>query len=89
MSELNGKVPMLGEQKIRATPQMLVSLIRHLEDDGTFEPESTQLNNGQVQAVAGRSNITSAEDLVEMLADELMPRLRDMLKQELAALKGD
>ena len=83
---VNGKVPMLGEQQIRATPQMLVSLIRHLDDDGTFEPESTQLNNGQVQAVAGRSNIVSAEDLCDMIVDAVMAQLRVEIKK---LLKGD
>ncbi len=80
---LNG-LPDLGKQKVKALPPVFGPMIRHLDDDGTFEPESTQLNNGQVQAVAGRSNMVSAEDLCEMLIDELMPRLRDMFKEELA-----
>lgn len=94
MTEFNQNVPMLGQkQQVRAIPPMFVSLVRTLDEHGTFEPESTQLGpTGQIQAVAGRSNLMSGEDLVEAVVDALMPqitaRLRDIIKQELAALKG-
>lgn len=93
MSELNGKVPLLGQDKtkIRATASALVSLVRSMDENGTFEPESAALVNGQVQATAGRANLCSAEDLVDMVVDALVPQftniVRDVIKQELAALK--
>ena len=89
MSELNGKVPLLGEDKstVRAAPATLVSLVRTLDEQGTFEPESAQLVNGQIQAIAGRSNICSAEDLTLMFIDALVPRLKGLIRAELAYQK--
>lgn len=89
MAELGGNIPILGQQqqKPRATSSMIVSLVRSLDENGTFEPESTFLNNGQVQAVAGRSNICSAEDLADMICDTLMPRLREIVKTEMKLAK--
>lgn len=88
MSEFNGKFPVLGEQaKMRAAPPTFASLVRHMEEDGTFTPESTQLANGQIQAVAGRSNICSAEDLTDMIVDALIHRLKVLIREELAYQK--
>ena len=89
VSEFAGNLPILGKEqsKVRATTSGLVALVRTLDENGTFEPESSFLANGQVQAVAGRSNLASAEDLCDMICDALMPRIRDVVKQELAHLK--
>lgn len=85
MNELhNGNVPILGEQKPRAMPQMIVSLVRSMDSNGTFEPESTVSNGNQVQAIAGRGNIMSGEDLVEMIIDGLKPALREIVRDERA-----
>jgi hypothetical protein len=84
VQEINGKVPLLGEQKVKATAQAIVTLVRHMDGDGTFEPERTQVVNGQVQAVAGRGNIMSGEDLIEAILDGMKPILRDVVRDELA-----
>jgi hypothetical protein len=80
----SSRVPLLGEQKIKATPNAIVSLVRHMDADGTFDPESSSVVNGNVQAIAGRGNLMSGEDLVEMLVDELKPVLRQIVREELA-----
>lgn len=81
VSEFAGNLPILGagQSKIRSTPQAIVSFVRSLDENGTFEPESTFLNGGQVQAIAGRGNICSAEDLVDMVVDALLPQLDRMM----------
>lgn len=83
VSEFAGNLPILGAEqaKMRATPQFLVSFVRSLDENGTFEPESTFLNNGVVQAIAGRSNICSAEDLVDMITDAVMAQVRVELRK--------
>lgn len=84
---MNNNLPVLGQQKMKAMPSSLVSLVRHMDEDGTFEPESSQLNNGQIQAVAGRSNIMSGEDLIDAIVDALIPRLKSLIREELAYQK--
>lgn len=85
MGSLNDNVPLLGPKpaKMRAMPPMFVSLVRALDDNGTFEPEDVILVNGQPQAIAGRSNIVSAEDLVDMFGD----MVRKIIREEFKLLK--
>lgn len=85
MAEFNGGLPVLGQQKVRAGVGQPIALIRDLDEAGTFEPESTQLVNGVVMGVTGRSNMVTAQDLVDMLADELMPRIKTMFENYLVS----
>ncbi len=87
MSEFNGSVPALGRQKARAGIGPPIALIRTLDDNATFEPEATTLTGGQVTAVAGRSNIVTAEDLVDLIIDALLPRLKGLIRSELSYQK--
>lgn len=90
MSEFNKNVPLLGQQqgKVRTAPQVIVSLVRAMDENGTFEPESTQLlPNGGIQATAGRSNLMSGEDLVAEVVDALIPRIKELIRQEFAYQK--
>lgn len=85
MNDLHGNnVPILGEQKPRAMPQMIVSLVRSMDGNGTFAPESTRVNGNEVQAIAGRGNIMSGEDLAELIIEGLKPALREIMRDELA-----
>ena len=86
MSELNG-LPVLGQQKFKAPVGPPIALIKSLDDDCLFEPGSTQLINGQVMALTGRQNLVTAEDLVDMLVDALVPQLKALIRQELAYQK--
>lgn len=90
MTDFDRNVPLLGQQKqkIRATPNVIASFVRTLDDAGTFEPESTQLiPGGGIQATAGRSNLVSAEDLVDMVVDALIPQIKVLIRQEFAYQK--
>jgi hypothetical protein len=75
-------VPVLGQQKMRAGVGPPLALIRTLDENGLFEPESTQLVGGQVMGVAGRGNLVTAEDLVDMLVDALAPQLKRLIRDE-------
>lgn len=90
MAEFDRNVPILGQekQKIRTQPAFIVSFVRSLDENGQFEPESTFLNNGTVQAIAGRSNICSAEDLTDMIVDAVWLRFKDELRALIAELKN-
>ncbi len=83
MQELNGNVPILGWPSMRVVPQSLVSLVRSLDANGTFEPESVMNVGGVPQGVAGRSNIMSGEDLVDDIVEALKPAIREIVRDEL------
>jgi len=82
MADFDGNLPLLGmkQEKVRTQPAFVVSFVRSLDENGQFEPETTFLNAGQVQAIAGRSNICSAEDLVDMIGDMVRRIVREELK---------
>lgn len=85
MVEFDGRLPILGQdqQKPRATANLIVSLVRSMDENGTFEPEATYLSGGQVQAIAGRSNICSAEDLCDMICDMIIPQVKIAVREEI------
>lgn len=85
----NGNIPMLGpKQELKAGVQGPFCLIRTMDENGHFTPESTVLINGQPQAIAGRTNIVSAEDLVDMITDSVMAQLRKELIMMMKEMKG-
>lgn len=91
MAEFDRNLPLLGIEKsrIRTQPAFIVSFVRSLDENGQFEPESTYLNDkGEAQAIAGRSNICSAEDLTDMIVDAVWLRLKDELRALIAELKN-
>lgn len=85
MAEFNGNYPILGqnEQKIRATIGVPIALIRDLDENGTFEPENAQQNSQGVAITVGRSNIVTAQDLVDMILDALIPSIKILIREEL------
>lgn len=84
MSDINlgSNVPILGQQKPRAQVGAPLALIRALDEQATFEPEAVVNVGGQPVAIAGRANIVTAEELVDMIRDEL----REVIREELARL---
>lgn len=83
--EFPGNLPILGsqQQKIRATIGPPISLIRDLDESGTFEPEHALQTTEGVQITVGRSNVVTAVDLVDMIIDALVPQLKVLIRQEL------
>ena len=78
MVEGNGQVPLHGQKKIRGSVQTVGVLIHHLDEDGTYDPQAVVRGPGGVPiAVAHRSDLVTAEDLVAMM--------RVMVREELAA----
>lgn len=73
--------PAPDPETIRAMPGPFGGLARHLEADGTYVPDKVMRNNetGQMLAVPHRSDYVDAEELVELLAERLLPRIFDML----------
>lgn len=80
-------LPVLGQQKAKSPVGPPFALIRTLDENALFEPESTQLINGQVMGITGRSNLVTAEDLVDLIVDALIPRLKTLIRDELAFQK--
>lgn len=79
----NPNLPILGQQKTRAQVGPPLALIRALDENATFEPESVVNMGGQPVAIAGRQNIVTAEDLVDMLVEDLTPVIRRIVKEVL------
>ena len=78
----NGNIPIIGQGKPRAGVQTVGVLIRYLDEHGTYEPEGVVATpNGGTIAVAGRENLVTAEDLVEMM--------RVMVREEIANSKRE
>lgn len=71
-------VPILGQAKPKAGVNSVGVLIRDLDENGQYEPEQVISDgNGGLMALAGRRNLVTAEDLVEMM--------REMVREEIAA----
>lgn len=84
MAELNHNVPLLGQtQPTKGQIGMPVALIRELDENGLFNPEQViQTPQGPV-AVVGRANCVTAQDLVDMIADALIPSIKEIIEDYL------
>ena len=68
MADGNGQVPLLGQKKLRGSIQTVGVLIHHLDEAGTYEPQAVvAMPDGTPVAVAARSDLVTATDLVEMI----------------------
>ena len=77
----NGHLPILGQEKTKASIQTIGALIHHLDENGQYEPQSILAGpNGMMVAIAGREHYVTAVDLVEMI--------RLVVREEIAALQN-
>lgn len=85
--DFNGNLPILGQDgvKLRVAPGAPVSFVRRLDENGTYEPEGMHaVSTTQNNIIIGRSNLCSAEDLVDMMRDELREVIREELRRYLS-----
>ena len=78
----NGNVPLIGGHKVKATVQAIVGLVRDMDENAQFDPERVQLGPGGMPiAVAGRSSMVSAQELVEMIRIVVREEIRAAQKE--------
>lgn len=80
---MNQNVPIIGQKKPKAGIGVVGALIHHLDDNGEYDPESVTLlpdGSGRMVATAGRANIVTAEDLVDMIEEMVRRVVREEMR---------
>lgn len=80
---MNQNVPIIGQKKPKATVGTIGALIRDLDENSEYDPESLVLlpdGSGRMVAVAGRENIVTAQDLVDMIEGMVRRVVREEMK---------
>jgi hypothetical protein len=80
---MNQNVPIIGQKKPKAGVGTIGALIRDLDENGEYDPESLVLmpdGSGRMMAIAGRNNIVTAADLVDMIEEMVRKVVREEMR---------